>query len=75
MGSPFLIDILMGPSYYFPEVLLPPLSSLVGQSGCFALQAVMGGTGIALLTQSSIENVSGLGVRGTFFRATPQCIT
>ena len=41
-----------GPSYYFPRFT----ASLIGRYGSFVLPAVMGGTRIALLLQSTLTH-------------------
>ena len=51
MGSPFPIAFLMGPLIIFQCLT----ASLIGQSVSFALPAVMGGTGIALLSQFTLN--------------------
>ena len=53
MGSPFPIAFLMGPLIIFQGIT----ASLIGQSGSFALPAVMGGTGIVLLSQSTLTHM------------------
>ena len=49
MGAPLLIAFLMGPLILFSKV---SSASLISQSGSFELPAVMGCTGVALLSQS-----------------------
>ena len=49
MGSSFPIVFLLGPSYYFTAFI-------ISQSGSFALVAVMGDTGIALLTHFTLTH-------------------
>ena len=55
MRSPFPITFLMGPSYYFPRSNHGTYR--IGQPANFALLAVMGGTGIALLSQSTFHRL------------------
>ena len=50
MGSPFVIAFLMGPLGIFQGLI----AYLIGQPGSFALPAVMGGTEIALRSQSTL---------------------
>ena len=58
-----------------------PITSVIGQSGNVALPGIMGGKGIALLSQSTLtrrrkwtNNDSENRVRGTFFNAIPHTI-
>ena len=50
MGSPFVIAFLMGPLIIFQGFT----AFLIGQPGSFALPAIMGGTGIVLLSQCTL---------------------
>ena len=52
MGSPFLIAFHMGPLIIFQGLT----ASLIGHPGNFALPAVMEGTEIALLSQSTLTH-------------------
>ena len=64
MRSLFPIAFLMGPTYYFIKFYCLSLYIyIISQSGSFALPAVMGGTGITLLSQSTLT----LGLQWTMF--------